>query len=298
MSAKAALLALLAVGLSVAAIAQVQPALARTTHLVKERDDLYALPPPEELRALTLGYRSAVVDLLWTKMLVEYGTHHEEKRPFPDGAHYLDAMIALEPDFRSVYRYADTLLFYHPGPEPDASDVNLIRKYMNLAFENRPFDGDLYMQYGQFIAFTAPSVEPAGERERMRAEGARLMTRGVELGAETDRILSVATMLDHSGARAAAIDGLRRSYALTDDPVTREEIAARLASLEGTAQRDEAERAMKRVEGRWRQDFSFLSRGEYLLTGPVVDPLACVGPTRSTRPECALDWSSALREVP
>ena len=291
-------LVVLALAIAVTAIARVQPALARTTHLVKESDDLYALPPPEELRALTLGYRSAAVDLLWAKMLVEYGTHHEEKRAFPDAAHYLDAMIALEPDYRPTYRYADTLLFYHPGPLPDARDVAQIRVYMNRAFQERPYDGNLYMQYGQFLAFTAPSVEPDDQRDSLQAEGARLMARGVELGADTSRILSVATMLDRNGARNAAIDGLRRSYALTDDPKTRAQISERLTSLEGNAARDEAEGAMKRVETRWRQELNFLSRGEYLLTGPVIDPLACAGPGRDTQPECALDWSNALRQAP
>jgi hypothetical protein len=293
---KRALVVALTVG-ALASIARVQPAMARTTHVVKERDDLYALPPPDELRALTLGYHSAAVDLLWTKMLVEYGTHLEEKRPFPDVTHYLDAMLALEPDYRPAYRYADTLLFYHSGDVADAHDVALIRGYMNRAFAARPYDGALWMQYGQFLAFTAVSVMPDSQRDALQAEGARLMARGIELGAETSRVLSVATLLDRNGARAAAIDDLHRSYALTDDPDTREKIAARLASLEGKAQRDDAERAMKRVETHWREDFAFLSRGEYLLTGPVIDPLACAGTVKSGRPECALDWSGALREA-
>ncbi len=282
--------------LALLGIGRVQPALARTTHLVKERDDLYALPPPDELRAVTLGYRSAAVDLLWARMLVGYGTHFEEKSRFPDVTHYLDAILVLEPDYRPAYRYADTLLFYHPGGVADANDVATIRVYMNRAFAARPFDGPLWLQYGQFLAFTAVSVMPDNQRDSLQAEGARLMVRGVELGGDTSRILSVATMLDRNGARAAAIDGLRRSYALTDDPKTRDQIATRLASLEGTAQRDEAERAMKRVETRWRQDFDFLSRGEYLLIGPVVDRLGCVGPSEALRSECAVDWSDAMRD--
>jgi hypothetical protein len=293
-----AALVVLAVAIAALAIGRVQPALAHTTHLVKESDDLYALPPPDELRALTLGYRSAAVDLLWAKMLIEYGSHHEEKRAFADVRNYLDAMIALEPDYRQPYRFADTLLFYKPGPAPDAKDIEAVRVYMNRAFQERPSDGDLFLQYGQFLAFTAVSVEPDSQRDALQAEGAKLMAHGVELGAETSRILSVATMLDRNGARAAAIDGLRRSYALTDDPKTRADIAARLTSLEGTAARDEAERAMKRVETRWSDELNFLSRGEYLLTGPLIDPLACAGPGRDTQPACAFDWSSALREAP
>ena len=42
----------------------VQPRLAADLHHVKQRDDVFLLPPPAQLRAMTLGYRSAAADLL------------------------------------------------------------------------------------------------------------------------------------------------------------------------------------------------------------------------------------------
>ena len=44
-------------------VAYLQPRLAHTVHEVKQRDDVYVLPPPAELRAMTLGYHAAAVDL-------------------------------------------------------------------------------------------------------------------------------------------------------------------------------------------------------------------------------------------
>ena len=53
---------------------------------------------------MTLGYTAAAVDLLWAKVLVEYGIHHAEKRPFADLEAYLDAILTLEPTYKNVPR--------------------------------------------------------------------------------------------------------------------------------------------------------------------------------------------------
>ena len=49
--------------------------------------------PPSQLRAMTLGYHAAATDLLWAKLLVEYGVHHHEKRKFPDLEKYVEAEV-------------------------------------------------------------------------------------------------------------------------------------------------------------------------------------------------------------
>ena len=67
-----------------------QPRLAGAVHRVTAREDVYALPPPAELRALTLGYHAAATDMLWAKLLVENGIHHSEHRAFPDLDRYID----------------------------------------------------------------------------------------------------------------------------------------------------------------------------------------------------------------
>src|SRR5437660_1703747 len=82
----------------------------RAHHDTKAREDVYLFPPPNQLRAVTLGYRAAATDLIWAKLLVEYGMHWQEKRDFPDLDRYVDAILALEPDFQPLYLTVDTLL--------------------------------------------------------------------------------------------------------------------------------------------------------------------------------------------
>ena len=55
--------------------------------------------------------------------------------------------------------------------------------------------------------------------------------------------------------------------------------------------RDEADAALRAVEQGRRRDFPFLSRGHYLLLGPMADAAACAGFAAAGDPACIRDWS-------
>jgi tetratricopeptide (TPR) repeat protein len=294
--ASAGVVAILAV--AALGIARTQPRLARLVHDVKEADDVYVLPPPDDLRVLSLGYDAATVDLLWAKLLVAYGTHWQERRPF-DARPYLDALLALEPTYAPVYRFADTLLVFRP-PRGTEDDARAARAYLERGLRERPGDHAVWLSYGQFLAFLGPSfLTSQEEKDRWRHDGAAALMRAVELGADADRSLAAATILSKYGERDTVIKHLQRAYALTDDPQTRDEIAAKLARLEASARQttevEEAQRAVRYVEGRWRRDYPFLTRGELLLLGPSVDTARCSGPDAAFDPACARDWDDAIR---
>jgi hypothetical protein len=126
----------------------------------------------------------------------------------------------------------------------------------------------------------------------------------VELGAAPDRSLDVATTLKKFGERDAAIHELERGYALTDDPEKQAQIAASLERLQAAGQRDELERKRHLVENDWRVSYPFVSRGHYLMLGPIVDAAKCAGPreARGTATAddtaCAHDWPARLAPPP
>lgn len=290
--------ALTAVAIAAAAlgaIVAVQPRMASTFHTVKERDDVYILPPPRQLRAATLGYRSAVADMLWAKLLVEYGVHVVEKRPFPDLTKYMDAILALEPGYKPLFRYCDTLIVYHGGGAGTEEDARTARRYLERGIREQPYDHEIWLQYGQFVAFLGPSFfKNQADRDLWRKEGSEAILRAVELGADADRALSAASILSKAGETKALIAQLHRAYALTDDPATREEIAFKLERLQANAERESIEHDMKFVESVWRSDYSFLRRGEFMQIAPPVDPLRCAGPGASARKECRRGWDDRL----
>ncbi len=279
-----AMMALAAVG-----IAGVQPLLSRTVKQVKQVDEAVALPPPRQLRTMSLGYRAAAADLLWAKLLVEQGLANEQKRTFSGIRQYIDGIIELEPDHRTLYQFVDTLLVYKPGAVGTEQDARDARAYLERGTKERPYDHEVWLHYGQFVAFLAPTfLTNQAEIEQWRKEGALAIAHAVELGANADTNSSAASILAKAGETKAAIEHLKRRYALTEKQDERDQIILKLKKLEASV---EVEAVVGAVEGEWRQRYPFLTRGEALLVGPHRDAAACAGPGAYEKPGCAEDWT-------
>ncbi len=276
-------------------VARTQPRLARIAHDVKEQDDVYALPPPSQLHALTFGYDAAAIDLLWSKLLVEYGTHWHEKRDFhPDP--YLDAILELDPTYAPVYRFADTLLCYRPmrGTEADARKA---REVLQRGTRERPGDYLMWQELGQFSVFLAPSFLPDGadaEKMQWRREGAVAISRAADLGGDDSLSLIAAGLFARSGERDAQIRALKRSYDVTDDPEQQTIIQHRLSILEGSAANEAATNAKRVIESRWKNEAPFLTRGEFLMLDPAPDAARCAGPAAIDDAACTRDWDQVI----
>jgi hypothetical protein len=269
------------------------------TQKLKETDVVYPFPEPKQLKELAIGYESALADMLWAKLLVEYGMHWSEKREFLIIPKYLDAILELEPGYAEVFKYADTLLVYRPLRGTDA-DARLARAYLERGTRERPFDPNTWKQYGQFIAFLARSfLTSQTEVEAWRAEGAKAMLRSVDLGGDASDAQAALSMLTRGGETKATIAALRRAYAITEDPAQREWIEANLNALEAKRERDDDERAIKNVERLWRSQAPYISRTAFLLTWPAPEVRACAGIGGTLRTEqqtraCARRWDALL----
>ena len=125
--------------------------------------------------------------MLWAKLLVEYGTHFSEHREFTEIPRYVDAILELEPNYQPLYKYVDTMLAYRPMQGTE-SDVRLARVYLERRIRELPQDSRMWLRYGQFIAFIAPSfLKDDRDTQAWRKEGAEAMARAVELGADSRR---------------------------------------------------------------------------------------------------------------
>ena len=279
-------------------IARVQPTLVATTKRVKEREDVVLIPPPDKLRVMALHYNAMVADFLWAKLLLEYGLHWQERRVFPHAPRYMDAILALDPQFRDVYRYADSILVFKSGVVlAGIEDAKLARAYFERGMRELPYDADIFLRYGQFLAFFGPSyVKDPKELEEWRTTGARAIMKAVELGADADASLSAATILSKSGEREAVWQYLIRAYNIASDQKTKDEIIGRLArlkydgNLEGMRRADEAFREYR------EERFPFMTDTQLQLLGPVRDPAQCAGLTQARTKECMGEWSRIMAE--
>ena len=226
---------------------------------------------------------------------MEYGTHAADHRAIAGLPRYVDGIVALDPNHPAVYEFIDTLLVVAKNGGPATpGDVRLVRAYFERGTRDRPFDAKLWLQYGQFLAFMAPSfLDDDQEKETYRRDGALAITRAVDLGAEAERSIAATTILSKTGETKAAIQQLQRAYALTDNPETRQQISLKLQRLRATT---DSEDAVAKVEQDWRTNYPFLSRNAALLIGPTRDPLRCAGAVASRDVRCASDWSAAIRQ--
>jgi hypothetical protein len=286
------MIAFAAIALGFVAIVVVQPQLAAQVKAVKARDDVSALPPPKHLKVMAFGYKQSTVDLLWAKLIVEWGLAHHEKRAFPDLRRYIDAIIEIEPDFPTIYTFLDTLLVYGPtlGTAEDARDA---RKYLKRGTEARKYDHQVWLHYGQFCAFLAPAfLKDEAEINEFRKEGAFALMRYVELGGDADRSLSANNILKKSGGeKNARRQALRRAVALADDPETRRDLLFQLSQLEETPGGEED---VEIFEREWRRRYPFLTRSGVLLVGPGRIQPACVGAASFDEKRCPRDWTTYI----
>jgi hypothetical protein len=284
------------VAVSALGVARIQPKVAGAAYAVKETADVYVLPPPNDLKRVVFGYDAAAVDLLWAKLLVEYGTHwHAHVGFHPDP--YLDAIAYLEPTYKPLYRFADTLLCYRPlrGTEADARKA---RGLLERGTHERPWDLEVWLEYGQFLTFLAPTFltdATDAEKDAWRQDGARAIMRAVELGADARLGVSAATVLQRTGgARDAIIEQLKRLYAIKRDEPEGEEILRKLQRLSAEAYADDERRVLDLLDQTWRSDWPLLTKTGLLLVGPFPDPLRCAGLPALDDAACAHDWDRAL----
>jgi hypothetical protein len=245
------------------------------------------------------------VDLLWADLLVVHGTHFAEKRDFKDVPKYLDAILELEPTFPPAYKYASSLIVYRPMQGTE-DDVRKARAFMERGTRERPTDARVWMEYGELMAFLAPTfLHDEAEKRAWRIDGARAMAHAVELGGDPNRALSAAALLSHGGDTQATVAFLRRAYAMTEGPsmeAVHAQIGERLAALQENALRERADAMYRAINERRGKELPGVELGLYLLLGPSPDVFGCIGidgygGPGCVRPECCRGWDDTLGDV-
>lgn len=294
----------IAVGLVVAAAAGVrlsQPRVAGDYSSIKRVEDLYAIPAPDRIVAASLGYRSALADLVFAHVRVAYGTAFAEKRRFTYIGDYLDAIMALDPKFRAPYHYTDTFLTLQPVPAPK-ENYRRARDFYVRALEHVPDDANLWLVAGQFTAYLAPPHLPENEDvDEWRLAGARMLARACDLLGDSKNLphhcSTAATLFSDAGHREAMIRSLKQVIAAADNEEAR---LKALAYLRRVVDEQEANKLQERVRGLerlTRADQPLASRTRIQVLGPDFDAASCVG-QNDDRAECASSWRERSDRLP
>jgi hypothetical protein len=271
------------------AIAALRAPLGKHFESVKTANDVYALPSPNQVVVMSLGYRSALADLIFANTLVASGLHFQERRPFEFAGRYIETVNALDPKFAAPYRMADGLLTLQA--KAVSKDVYWqTRRILERGMAELPFDQRLWASAGQFFAYLGPSIfEDPKEQEEWRLAGGRAMARACELVGTSDRVpdqcLAAAGFLSQSGAATANRELIERMLNASDDPRVRTVLSTYLAKAAGNELRDRSVARRELFQAAWAADLPFASRGATLVIGPRWDAAACAGTN-----DCATSW--------
>ncbi len=261
---------------------------------VRERSDVYALPKPEQVVVVSLGYRAALADLLFAHVLVWHGLHFSEKRRLEFAAEYLDTIVTLDPTFRDPYYFGDTLIAIQPT-KPRREDYVRARRLLERGMDARPFDTELWLSGGQFIAYVAaPWLEDPKEMAEWRLAGARRLAHACEIVDANENIpfhcITAARLFEKAGEHEAMIGFLERFLSVSDDDEVRDLALRTLERVRG--ERDEQKRAVgaDEIRAKWRADLPFVTFTKALVLAPDFDPAFCAGGRQGRA--CSTSWSA------
>jgi hypothetical protein len=284
--------------LGVLLIAWSRPGVSSRYGSVKRGNDPLLLPPPEQVLIGSLGYRAAVADALFAHVLVWYGEHLRQKVRFEFVAQYLDIVTTLDPTFREPYYYGDALITLQTQA-PERKDYEAARRLLERGVQNRPYDTELWLVTGQFLAYSAPPyLKDEAAAAEWRLEGARKLARACELVNKNENIpyhcITAAGLFDRAGDRASLLRFLERVVAAIDDPAIQELALAYWAKVRSEEDKERLGRRRAAIDERWKGDLPIVNRVKAMVIGPSFDPAACAGLDKG----CVTSWRDWAEKLP
>ena len=231
-------------------------------------EELRYLPRPALLRVVSLRHHELVADLLWMKSVVYFGEMfmHPTRESSAQLERYLDALLAVDPWFQHVYRWAGTMFIYRTG-RVTRSDVFRANRFLERGAERFPRDSELWFILGTNYLFEIRPKDEV-ERRRFRRLGATAIARAADLPEAPEWVATLAaTLFQREGELVAAIQLLERSIAITPE-ARRPALYGKLAQLRSAEASLRVERETNALERSWRTSFPYLPVELFTLVGP------------------------------
>ncbi len=254
-------------------------------------DPPYA-PSASAAPLLSLGYREALADLLWIRVLGYVGGDDDRAS---STRQLVEAIVALDPRFQRIYAWGG-MMITALGTGATEADYLAAIAVLERGWHEFPQDHRIPLYAGQIYvtnlaarAGRAPATTPDqgpvtqalarlyadGAWTRVwQAEGARWLERAVRVPGAPKHMATVAAHLRSKlGQREQAIRDLRELILYTSDAQQRDKLVEKLAELQGASSDaidNELAVAARRFREAWDRERPELPPSSYLLDGPPV----------------------------
>ncbi len=183
------------------------------------------LPNEKALIWMSLGQREFLADLIWIRAL-QYNNLKNEAHL---AEHFADAIIALDPDFKAVYKWASVAAIFSEGMT--AKSVKKANEYLALGAKQFPLDP--YYDYS--IALNDISYYPDDtpeERAILRRRAIKhLQIAQQKPGADPSITMLISGLLSDNDDQTAKIQFLQQAILTETNPETKQQLQTRLIMI-------------------------------------------------------------------
>ena len=223
------------------------------------------VPDIRQMRLMTLGYNQAAADFVWIRTLEYFARHFKGDRKYPWLEHFLNQIVALDPDFTKVYHWAGANVLY--GRRFTNENVRRSNRYYELALKQNPDDYEAAYRLGLNHYVELKSNDP-DESRKNRELGLAYFERAANTPGAPDRVRSlVASISSRLGKHQLALQYLVDLFTQTQDVEQRQSILGRIEALKkNIGDASIADDAM-RFQAQWQENFPYIPASLYSILG-------------------------------
>jgi hypothetical protein len=244
--------------------------------------EVYTLPPPQALRALSFGYNEVAADLLWVRTVAYFTDHLNTDHDLRYLKQHLSNVLELDPHFRRIYNYGAAMLMsqgYRLTNDHVYAAINMLERGHKLF----PDDWRMPFHIGAYYMGDLRSKDKE-QRARWRRQGADWVLRASLVGANIAWLPSLAAQIySQQGQRDLAIRHLKEIYLVTQDEEMKHQIAAKLKALNAAQVAVGLKQAAEDLSrSRQREGMVFINEDFYIqLRQPPLEPFSLAEVLRS-----------------
>ncbi|MEM9490752.1 MAG: hypothetical protein AAGC55_16510 [Myxococcota bacterium] len=224
------------------------------------------LLPPELAPIVYADYRQVSADAMWASALVYYGSSLVGDADFRCLKLYLDNVLALDPRFYRVYRWAAYAVTFQ-NEQATQDEYRLSVDYLERGMEAFPDDYEFFWVAGirYFLDLYSPDPD---ERRRLRERGAELIEQAMRKPNAPRALGTFAASLRMKlGQKERALQSLLEMIMLTESERARQVLIARYQAIAKTDFPDEARRVREQFERSWQRELPYASPHLYVILG-------------------------------
>jgi len=240
----------------------------------KTIESAFYVPSPDSAPAMFAGSREFMADIMWAATLVYYGSSMTGEDDYRYLERFIDNVIALDPKFRRVYRWAGYAVTFQ-NERATQEEFRLSVKYLEQGLEQFPHGYELYWIAGMRYFLDLHAEDP-DTRRAYRERGVELIEMAMrQPDAPKDLAKLAASLRLKLGQTQRALHDLREMILTTDNEEAQRVLIERYNELANTAFPEEAKQAKRAFEDSWRRELPFASPSLYIIMGdrpsPVID---------------------------